>query len=351
MKTLELVKDELKNYNGRKIKIMEVCGTHTSSIFKNGIRSLISPQIQLISGPGCPVCVTPPAYIDKLVEYAVREKTCVLTFGDMMKVKGSRYSLTQAKAEGGNVKILYSPLSAVKMALEDKNTEFIFAAVGFETTTPIYALMMEEILKNGIKNLKLLTSIKIILPALSYLCETKENIDAFLCPGHVSVVTGCSVYKGMAEKYHKPFVVAGFEGEHILAAVDEIIHQIKKNRYYMKNLYTSSVTEEGNRKAAAITDKFFEGIDEYWRGIGIIRNSGLKLKDVYQEYDAGSRILDYTENVPKGCKCKEVILGRINPGDCPLFKTVCTPLNAVGPCMVSAEGACGIWYKNREVRP
>ncbi len=350
MKTLGQVKDELKNYNGKPVKIMEVCGTHTSSIFKNGIRSLLSPRIRLISGPGCPVCVTASAYIDKLVEYAMRENTCVLTFGDMMKVKGSRNSLTEAKAMGGNVKILYSPLSAVKMAGEESNTLFIFAAVGFETTAPVYALMMEEILKNDIKNLKLLTSMKTIIPALSYICDKEENIDAFLCPGHVSVITGCSVYKDLAEKYGRPFVVAGFEGEHILAAVDEILSQINKNRYFMKNLYTSSVTEEGNRKAAAIMEKYFESTDDYWRGIGKIQNSGLKLREQYQEYDAGSRISEYTEIIPRGCRCREVILGRINPADCPLFRTVCTPLNAVGPCMVSAEGACGIWYRNREVQ-
>lgn len=350
MKTLEQVKDELKNYSGRKIKIMEVCGTHTSSIFKNGIRSLLSPRIQLISGPGCPVCVTASAFIDKLVDYSLAENTCVLTFGDMMKVKGNRYSLTEAKALGGSVKILYSPLSAVKMAMEDKGTTFIFAAVGFETTTPIYALMMDEILQKDIRNLKLMTSMKTILPALSFLCENEENIDAFLCPGHVSVITGCSIYKGLAEKYQKPFVVAGFEGEHILAAVDEILHQIEKKQFSMKNMYTSSVTEEGNKKALAITEKYFESTDDYWRGIGIIRDSGLKLREEYKEYDAGSRIEDHAEKVPKGCRCRDVILGRINPVDCPLFKTVCSPLNAVGPCMVSTEGACGIWYKNREVR-
>lgn len=348
MKTLEQVKDELKNYSGRKIKIMEVCGTHTSSIFKNGIRSLLSPQIQLISGPGCPVCVTASAYIDKLVDYCQRDNNCVLTFGDMMKVKGNRYSLTEAKAVGGSVRILYSPLSAVKMAMEEPGTNFIFAAVGFETTTPIYALMLEEIIRNNIKNLKLMTSLKTILPALSFLCEMEENIDAFLCPGHVSVITGCSNYKDLAEKYHKPFVVAGFEGEHILAAVDEILRQIRKNQFTMKNLYTSSVTEDGNQKALAITDKYFEAADDYWRGIGIIENSGMKLRKEYEEYDAGSRITDYTENMPKGCSCQDVILGRITPAECPLFKTVCSPLNAIGPCMVSTEGACGIWYKNRQ---
>jgi hydrogenase expression/formation protein HypD len=348
MKTLQQVKDELKNYNGRKIKIMEVCGTHTASIFKNGIRSLLSPQIQLISGPGCPVCVTSSVYIDKLVEYSLMENHMILTFGDMMKVKGSKMSLTGAKAVGGKVKILYSPLSAIKEAKENPNTQFIFAAVGFETTTPIYALMIEEMLKENITNLRFLTSLKTIIPALSFICENEKDIDAFLCPGHVSVITGSSVYNELAQKYHKPFVVSGFEGEHILAAVYEIVSQIVHNQNKTKNMYISAVSEEGNTKAADMIHKYFESTSDYWRGIGIIENSALKLRDEYSQFDAGSRFNTHIEDVtPKGCRCTDVILGRISPVECPLFDKVCSPLNAVGPCMVSTEGACGIWYKNR----
>lgn len=346
MKTFQQVKDELKNYNGDPIKIMEVCGTHTSSIFKNGIRSLLSPKIQLISGPGCPVCVTSSAYIDKLVEYSLKEKHLVLTFGDMMKVKGSKLSLTEAKAIGGKVKILYSPLAAIQEAQKDKETQYIFAAVGFETTTPIYALMLEEIIKNNITNLKLLTSIKTIIPALKFICENEKNIDAFLSPGHVSVIIGSTAYQELADQYHKPFVIGGFEGEHILAAIYEIVSQITHNKSEVKNMYTSAVTVEGNQKAVSLINRFFEATDDYWRGIGIIENSALKLRDEYQEFDAGSTFELIEDSKPKGCKCTDVILGRISPVDCPLFKTACSPLNAVGPCMVSSEGACGIWYKN-----
>jgi hydrogenase expression/formation protein HypD len=346
MKTLEQVKDELLHYDGEPVKIMEVCGTHTASIFKNGIRSLLSPKLQLISGPGCPVCVTSSSYIDRLVEYSLREKHCVLTFGDMMKVKGTRMSLTEAKAAGGKVRILYSPLSAIQTAQEDRDTQYVFAAVGFETTVPVYALLLEEIIKNGIRNLKLMTSVKTILPALSFICENEKNIDAFLCPGHVSVITGSAVYRELAEKYSKPFVVAGFEGEHILAAIYEIVTQIRRRRPEVKNMYVSAVSEEGNRKAAELIGRYFEQADDYWRGIGRIENSALKLKEEYREYDAGGSLEATEENLPAGCKCREVILGRLHPVDCPLFKKVCSPLNAVGPCMVSAEGACGIWYKN-----
>lgn len=346
MKTLEQVLEELKHYDGDELKIMEVCGTHTSSIFKYGIRSLLSPKIQLISGPGCPVCVTSALYIDKLVEYALKDNCCVLTFADMLKVTGSQMSLTEAKAIGANIRLLYSPFAAIKLAQEDQNTQFIFAAVGFETTTPIYALIMNEMIKNDIKNLRLLTSIKTILPALTYICENEKGIDAFLCPGHISVITGSAVYKELTEKYHKPFVVAGFEGEHILAAVYEIVDQIRNHNFQTKNLYTSVVSEDGNQKAQEIVNIYFENADDDWREIGVIPNSALRLKQEYQEYDAGSSFGEYQENSPKGCRCRDVILGRIHPVDCPLFRKVCTPMNVIGPCMVSTEGACGIWYKN-----
>lgn len=346
MKTLQQIKDELKNYDGAPIKIMEVCGTHTGSIFKNGIRSLLSPKIQLISGPGCPVCVTSSAYIDRLVEFSLQDKCCVLTFGDMMKVKGSQMSLTEAKAIGAKVRILYSPLAALQIAQEEKDTQFVFAAVGFETTIPIYALMLEEIIQNKIGNLKLMTSLKTIIPALSYICENEKNIDAFLCPGHVSVIIGSSAYEELAKKYQKPFVISGFEGEHILAAVYEIMQQIIHQKPSMKNMYLNAVSEEGNQKAINLIQKYFEESSDHWRGIGIIENSSLQLKKEYIEYDLGSSFEVKEENLPKGCRCTDVILGRIHPVDCPLFQKVCSPFNAVGPCMVSTEGACGIWYKN-----
>nr|WP_314461565.1 hydrogenase formation protein HypD [uncultured Clostridium sp.] len=345
MKIQEVI-DELKSYDGKPVKIMEVCGTHTSSIFKNGIRSMISPKIKLISGPGCPVCVTSAAYIDRLTEFSLKEDHCVLTFGDMMKVKGSSMSLTEAKAAGGKVKILYSPLMAVKEAEEHTNIQYLFAAVGFETTAPIYALMLEEMQQKEITNLKLLTSVKTIVPALSYICEREKNIDAFLSPGHVSVITGADSYRELAEAYRKPFVIAGFEGEHILAAVYEIMSQLRTGRFEVKNMYASAVKEKGNEKARALLLEYFEQGDDFWRGIGMIENSALRLKKKYEIYDGGSRVPGGNEEMPKGCRCTDVILGRKNPGECPLFQNVCTPLHAVGPCMVSSEGACGIWYQN-----
>ncbi len=346
MKTLAEVKDELKNYNGRPIKIMEVCGTHTGSIFKNGIRSLLSPKIQLISGPGCPVCVTSTSYINRLVELSCLEKHCILTFGDMMKVKGTEYSLTEAKAIGAKVEILYSPLGAIAKAQASPDIQYVFAAVGFETTTPIYALMMEEILAKDIKNLKLLTSIKTIIPALTFICKNEQGIDAFLSPGHVSAIIGSKAYEGLAKRYHKPFVIAGFEGEHILAAVYDIITQLNTEKSLVTNRYQSVVTTEGNAKAKELVERYFECVDDSWRGIGVIEGSALRLRKEYSAYDAGSEREYMEEKQPKGCRCTDVILGRIQPVECGLFKKVCTPMSAVGPCMVSTEGACGIWYKN-----
>lgn len=367
---LSRIMNELQSYEGEEIKIMEVCGTHTSSIFKNGIRNLISPRIHLISGPGCPVCVTPTPYIDRLVELSLLENHCILTFGDMMKVKGTSLSLSDAKALGARVKILYSPLTALKETQNNPHIQYIFAAVGFETTAPLYAVLLDEIIQNKIKNLTLLTSIKTILPALRYICEIEKGINAFLCPGHVSVITGAGVYREIAEKYGKPFVIAGFEGEHILAAIAEIVHQLKKKEYHMKNMYVSAVSEEGNQKATEMVSRYFEKEDAIWRGIGLIPGSGLKLRKEFikysaegKEYNAGGAEYsadsaafseDLTENIaegkqPAGCSCTDILLGRKSPKDCPLFDSVCTPFNAMGPCMVSSEGACGIWYRHREV--
>ncbi|MGF7142461.1 hydrogenase expression/formation protein HypD [Anaerotaenia torta] len=347
MVTLEQMLHALKEYDGEPIRIMEVCGTHTSSIFKHGIRSLLSPKLELISGPGCPVCVTSALYIDKLVEYSFMENHCVLTFADMLKVRGSRRSLNEAKAEGGKVRMLYSPLSALKLAQEEPGIQFILAAVGFETTTPIYGLIMDEMIKNDIVNLKLLTSMKTVLPALTYICENEKGIDAFLCPGHVSVITGSHIYEPLVKKYKKPFAISGFEGEHILAAVYEIVNQLRTQSYHTKNLYPSVVREEGNQRAAVLVKKYFEAVDDDWREIGVIPSSGLRLRAEYGKYDAGSALPVEAGDSPKGCRCRDVILGRIHPVDCPLFSVVCSPMNAVGPCMVSTEGACGIWYKNR----
>ena len=339
--------DYLKSYDGRELKLMEVCGTHTAAIFKNGIRSLISPKIKLISGPGCPVCVTPTAYIDKCIEYAMKPDHVLLTFGDMMKVPGTNESLSEAKGRGAaNIQLMYSPFEAVEKAQQHPELTYVVAAVGFETTAPAYALMIQEAEKKGISNIKLVTALKTAIPALHWICENQEDIDGFICPGHVSVITGSRVYDELASLYRKPFVVTGFEAEHILASLYRIVKQIEKNDGHTENLYRNAVKDDGNPKALAVMEKVFQTGPAMWRGLGIIEDSGLYLKDEYAEFDGGSFELYADMELPAGCGCADVIVGRINPDQCPMFGEKCTPLKPFGPCMVSSEGACGIWYRN-----
>ena len=339
--------DYLQSYDGRPVKLMEVCGTHTAAIFKSGIRSLISDKIKLISGPGCPVCVTPTAYIDKCIEYASKENHVLLTFGDMMKVPGSRGSLSEAKGNGNvNINIMYSPFEALEKAAENPHITYVVAAVGFETTAPAYAMMVKEAKEKGISNIKLVTALKTAIPALEWICENQEDVDGFICPGHVSVITGSNVYIPLAEKYRKPFVVAGFEAEHILAAIYRIMKQLESGENAAENLYRNAVKEDGNRKAVDVINDVFEEGPAMWRGLGVIEDSGLYLNDEFSGYDGGSRALYEDMELPAECRCGDVIVGRINPDQCPMFGRKCSPMDPFGPCMVSSEGSCGIWYRN-----
>lgn len=348
MKEIHDVIRYLKEYDGRNVRIMEICGTHTASIFKNGIRSMISPKIKLISGPGCPVCVTPAEYIDRCIEYALRPGHVLATFGDMMKVPGTKGSLTQAKAQGARVQMMYSPEALIDKALEDKDTTFVVAAVGFETTVPAYCLLIKAAMEQGIHNILILTALRTVMPALEWLCSVEQDIDGFIAPGHASVIIGSEVYKPLAEQYKKPFAVAGFEAEHVLTALYDLVKQISEGEHEVRNYYKNVVRTEGNVQAKAIIDEYFESGDAYWRGLGSIPNSGLYLRAQYRQYDAGSFELGAVGKVVTGCRCGEVITGRIDPNECPMFGTVCNPLNAQGPCMVSSEGTCGIWYRNAQ---
>ena len=339
--------DYLQSYDGRPVKLMEVCGTHTAAIFKSGIRSLISDKIKLISGPGCPVCVTPTAYIDKCIEYASKENHVLLTFGDMMKVPGSRGSLSEAKGNGNvNINIMYSPFEALEKAAENPHITYVVAAVGFETTAPAYAMMVKAAKEKGISNIKLVTALKTAIPALEWICENQEDVDGFICPGHVSVITGSNVYIPLAEKYRKPFVVAGFEAEHILAAIYRIMKQLESGENAAENLYRNAVKEDGNRKAVDVMNAVFEEGPAMWRGLGVIEDSGLYLNDEFSGYDGGSRALYEDMELPAECRCGDVIVGRINPDQCPMFGRKCSPMDPFGPCMVSSEGSCGIWHRN-----
>ena len=327
----------LQEYDGEEVRIMEVCGTHTAAISENGIPSMLSPKIKLISGPGCPVCVTVTAVIDRLVDLSKEKNTCVLTFGDLIRVKGTDKSLADAKAEGANVKMVYSPMETIKLAKENPNCTFVFAAIGFETTTPVYAMVLEEAIKANITNLKLLTSLKTMPEVIRWVVNSGAGVDGFIAPGHVAAVTGNDIFKDLSEELGIPFVVSGFEGEQLLMTIYALVSM--KGKSGVRNMYKSVVTSEGNLKAKKLVEKYFEPSDASWRGMGKIKNSGMILKEDYHKYDAGSIGLD-EDHMPKGCSCASVLVGKVKPYECPLFGKSCTPDNAHGACMVSTEGSC-----------
>lgn len=337
MQNLEDIVKALKEYDGEEVRLMEVCGTHTAAISENGIPDMLSPKIKLISGPGCPVCVTVTAVIDKLVELSMREDTIVLTFGDLIRVKGTEKSLADAKADGAHVRMVYSPMESVKLAEEDPAHTYVFAAIGFETTTPVYAMVLEEAITKDLKNLKLLTSLKTMPEVIKWVVNNGGGIDGFIAPGHVAAVTGSGLFEKLSEELGIPFVVSGFEGAQLLLTIYALVSM--KGKKGMKNLYKNVVTYEGNQKAMEMVSKYFEPSDSSWRGMGKIKGSGMALKPEYSRFDVGSIGLD-EDHMPAGCQCANVLVGKLSPNQCPLFGKLCTPDNAHGACMVSTEGSC-----------
>lgn len=342
MPDINKIKDCLKNYDGEPQTFMEVCGTHTASVFENGIPDMLSDKITLISGPGCPVCVTAASYIDRLTELSMEENTTVVSFGDMLRVRGSRMSLSDAAALGASVKTVYSPFEIIDMAKKSPDIRFVFAAVGFETTTPAYALITEKLIDEGIKNVRLLTALKTMPQAIRAVYE--ENITGFIAPGHVAVITGHKVFESLAKELNVPFVTAGFGGEELLAAIYALT-RLKGGRSL--NLYPSAVTYNGSETAKKAVVKYFVPCDAAWRGLGIIKNSGLRLRDEYARFDAGSAALTEDKAFNKGCICGDVIRGKKTPLECPMFSEICSPDNPQGACMVSLEGACFNYFVNR----
>ena len=341
----ESIKSFLANYDGPEMNIMEVCGSHTGAIAKYGIPGLLSDHIHLISGPGCPVCVTPSAYVDRLIEIALQPGMCIATFGDLLRVPGSEKSLSIVKGEGARVEMVYSPMDVFAMAEKEPETTFVFAAVGFETTTPVYAMMMEQIVENDIKNVKLLTALKTMPAVIDHLCSHDAPIQGFIAPGHVSVVTGSDIFVPLAEKYSLPFGVSGFKGMEMLLAIYGIVKAYGKGK--VMNFYPSVVTAEGNPAAKAMVDKYFRPAAAAWRGMGMIEGSGLLLREEYMQYDMGSADLTEDIKINKGCHCDQVLMGKIRPYECPLFGKVCNPMKPQGACMVSTEGSCFSYFANK----
>ena len=345
---LKKIIEFLKKYDGPAMTIMEVCGSHTGAISKSGIPDMLSDKIRLLSGPGCPVCVTPTSYIDKAIELSLVPGNTVCTFGDLIRVPGSKETLGEAKGRGASVEMLYSPFDIVKEADQNPDRNYVFAAVGFETTAPVYALLIDRIVKEKIKNTRLLTAIKTMPEVIDGLMEQGASVDGFLAPGHVSVITGSKMYEPLAEKYSIPFGVAGFRPEEILTAIYGIVKSYKKGR--VMNFYPSVVSADGNAKAKSLIAKIFEKSDAHWRGLGNIPDSGLYIKEEYASLDAGSHGLDEDNARNKACRCSEVLMGKIMPTQCPLYGKVCNPTNPAGACMVSEEGSCRAWYSGGRQR-
>lgn len=338
----------IQNITNEKINIMEVCGTHTMSIFRYGIRDILPENIKIISGPGCPVCVTPQSYIDTALELSLNKEVIIATFGDMMRVPGKTTSLMKRKGEGADIRIVYSPMDALTLAENNSSKKIIFLSVGFETTTPMTAITAIEARKKGVKNLFFLTAHKIVPPAMKTLVEDKEiNIDGFLLPGHVSAVIGKKPYEFLGSEYKIPGVIAGFEPLDILGSLNKLINMINEKDYDIINDYKRIVRDSGNPEALGYLHKVFEVTESAWRGIGIIQNSGYKFNKEYEDFDAIKHFnIDYKDyDGSPGCRCGDILKGKITPFECPLFKKACTPENPVGSCMVSSEGTCAAYYR------
>ncbi len=337
----------------REITIMEVCGTHTMSIFRSGIRDLLPSNIKLVSGPGCPVCVTSQGYIDSAIELSKNEKVIITTFGDMIKVPGNKSSLQKEKALGRDIRMVFSPLDAVKIARENPHKEVVFLGVGFETTIPAIALSVDIAYRENIKNYSVLQSMKTMPVVMKQLVMDKElKIDGFLCPGHVSAIIGVKPYEFLAKEFGMPAVVTGFEAGDIVIGIYELLLMIENNISEVKNGYKRVVEYEGNDKALKMIEDIMEVADSNWRGLGRIEGTGLRLKDKYRLFDTEKKLdmkIKETKSL-KGCLCGEILKGKNNPLDCKLFAKICNPLNPVGACMVSEEGTCATYYKYKNIK-
>jgi hydrogenase expression/formation protein HypD len=332
----------------RPLNIMEVCGTHTMAIARYALRGLLPPGLRLISGPGCPVCVTPTSMINAALQISAIPGVVIATFGDMMRVPGSDKTLEERRAEGADVRVLYSVYDLLDLAAANPEKQYVFISVGFETTTPGIALSIIETANRGLTNVFFLAANRLVVPALNALCSAEETrIDGFLCPGHVSVIIGSDAYLPIVEKFHVPCVVGGFEPVDILHAIHRIVLQISGGVARVENAYTRAVTAAGNTRAMEIMDRVFEPVDAQWRGIGTIELSGLKMRDEFQHCDALQRFDVELVSVPepRGCRCGDVLKGLIVPTECALFGKRCTPVSPIGPCMVSSEGSCAAYYK------
>lgn len=326
---------------------MEVCGGHTSSIHRFGIPSLLPPGINLISGPGCPVCVTATDFIDRAILYSERKNMIIVTFGDLIRVPGSSSSLEKEKLKGADIRIVFSGLEALNIARSNPEKTIIFLGIGFETTAPGTAVTVKQAGEQGLKNFFLLSAHKVMPPVMEAIAREGIQIDGFICPGHVATITGSQMFDFLPLKYSLGCVIAGFEPADLLQSVLMLVRQVNSKSPVVEIQYSRAVTPTGNTVAQRYLSEVFEPGDSNWRGFGIIPQSGLVLKKEYEDFDAGKR-MPVTVNLHREdplCICSEILRGFKKPDNCPLFRRACTPENPVGACMVSAEGACNSYFK------
>ncbi|MCU0543617.1 MAG: hydrogenase formation protein HypD [Oscillatoriaceae cyanobacterium Prado104] len=349
LQEIEQLGRQLSGSKGRPIKLMEICGGHTHAIFKYGIEDLLSETIELIHGPGCPVCVMPRGRLDDAIALTEIPDVILTTFGDTMRVPGSKKSLLQAKASGADIRMVYSPLDALKIARENPDREVVFLALGFETTAPSTALTVLQAAAENINNFSLFANHVLVIPALQALLDNPDlQLDGFVGPGHVSMVIGCNPYKFIPSEYGKPIVVSGFEPLDILQSIWMVLKQMAEGRCEVENQYSRLVQPDGNAIALNAMKTVFEVREQFeWRGLGEIPASGLKLRSEYAQFDAEVKFVLPNAKVAdsKACQCGQILKGVMKPWQCKVFGTACTPENPIGTCMVSSEGACAAYYK------
>jgi len=346
--------DELRRITTRPWAIMEVCGGQTHSIIRNGIDQLLPPAIELIHGPGCPVCVTPLAIIDKALAIAAQPGVIFCSFGDMLRVPGSHADLFRVKSEGADVRIVYSPLDAVKVARNNPEREVVFFGIGFETTAPANAMAVYQAKQLGLRNFSMLVSHVLVPPAIAAIMESPQSrVQAFLAAGHVCSVMGTWEYEPLVERYNVPIVVTGFEPLDVLEGIRRAVIQLEEGAARLENAYARAVQREGNLPAQKMLDDVFEVTDRGWRGIGVIPQSGWRLSERYRDFDAEVRfaVTDIHTQESSLCRSGEVLQGLLKPNQCPAFGKECTPRSPLGATMVSSEGACAAYYQYGRFAP
>lgn len=351
-KDAPLLLDKIRKYSDKTgpVRLMEICGTHTMAIARSGIRSVLPKNVQLLSGPGCPVCVTPSNMIDMILDLSQRPGVLITSYGDLLRVPGSAQgdSLLARRADGGKVESVYSPMDAVKLAEKHPDTEVIFLGVGFETTAPGTAACILEASSLQLTNFSVLCLLKRTEPAIRSLIESDDfAVNGFLCPGHVAAIIGADSFSFLPKDYRLPGVVSGFEPGDLLYSILELAEMLAQGTPELKNEYTRLVRQKGNPAAIALIEQVFCPSVSDWRGLGQIPDSGYRIRDKYAQWDAAKKfsLLPVEEKEIPGCRCAQVIRGVLRPSGCPLFRKVCSPDNPVGPCMVSGEGACAAAYQ------